>query len=178
MCYLQIYNILPKSTTFWRGIITHLTAWKVSQYEVISDPYLPVFRLKKEIFSVTLRIQSEYKKVRTRNNSVFGHYHAVSVTVFRFKDLTKWVKKVFSLTLSWWRPLSYRNQSIDLRSLRHERVKEIIIWEKLIVPLFLFAFWKAQACYGKHYPQTIFFNAWYPPEGHTYLNKRTFQRKV
>ena len=43
------------------------------------------------------------------------------------------------LTLSWWRPLSYRNQSIDLQSksmdwflydngLRHERVKIKIRW--------------------------------------------------
>ena len=37
------------------------TAGKVSKYEVISGPYFPVF------------IQSEYRKIRTRNNSVFGH---------------------------------------------------------------------------------------------------------
>ena len=56
--------------------------------------------------------------------------------VFR-GDRTEWVDKVlFSLCfkLSWWRPLSYRNQSIDLlrksmdwflydNGLRHERVK-------------------------------------------------------
>ena len=27
--------------------------------------------------TVSLRIQSEYRKIRTRNNSVFGHFHAV-----------------------------------------------------------------------------------------------------
>ena len=110
-----------------------------------------------------------FDEISVSFNKILGRYHNVILA----GDFN-----IFELTLSWWRPLSYRNQSIDLRSLRHERVKEIIIWEKLIVPLFLFAFWKAQACYGKHYPQTIFFNAWYPPEGHTYLNKRTFQRKV
>ena len=49
--------------------------------------------------------------------------------------LIKWFKDQVQLTLSWWRPLSYRNQSIDLRSksmdcflydngIRHERIKE------------------------------------------------------
>ena len=27
-----------------------------------------------EIYKVNLRIQSEYRKIRTRNNSVFGHF--------------------------------------------------------------------------------------------------------
>ena len=54
---------------FW-----HFTAWKVSKYGVISGPYFPVFELNMEIYSVNLRIQVEYKKIRTRNNSVFGHF--------------------------------------------------------------------------------------------------------
>ena len=51
-----------------------LTAWKVSKYSVISGPYFPVFGLNTEINGVNLRIQSEYKKTRTRINSVFGHF--------------------------------------------------------------------------------------------------------
>ena len=47
---------------------------KMSKYGVISSPYFPVFRLNTEIFGVNLRIQSEYRKTRTRNNSVFGHF--------------------------------------------------------------------------------------------------------
>ena len=50
-----------------------------------------------------------------------------------FVDRTEFSNKIFELTLSWRRPISYRNQSIDLRSksmdwflydigLRHERV--------------------------------------------------------
>ena len=42
------------------------------QIRVISGPCFPVFGLNTEICSVSLRIQSEYKKIRTRNNSVFG----------------------------------------------------------------------------------------------------------
>ena len=46
------------------------TAWKVSKYGVIPGPYFPVFGLNTEIF----RIQFEYRKIRTRNNSIFGHF--------------------------------------------------------------------------------------------------------
>ena len=43
-------------------------------YGVISGPYFPVFELNTEIEYGNLRIQSEYRKIRTRNNSVFGHF--------------------------------------------------------------------------------------------------------
>ena len=43
-------------------------------YGVISGPYFPVFRLNTEIYSVNLRIQSEYRKIRTRNNSRSVNY--------------------------------------------------------------------------------------------------------
>ena len=56
--------IIPQTTT----------AWKVSKYGVISSPYFPVFGLETEIYFVNLRIQSECRKIRTRNNSVFGHF--------------------------------------------------------------------------------------------------------
>ena len=44
----------------------------MTRYGVFSGPYFPPFRLKMEIYSVNLRIQSECGKIRTRN-SVFGH---------------------------------------------------------------------------------------------------------
>ena len=44
----------------------------MSQYGVIADPYFPVFGLNTKIYSANLRIQSEYRKIRTRKNSVFG----------------------------------------------------------------------------------------------------------
>ena len=55
-------------------IRNNVTAWKVSKYGVISGLCFPIFGLTTEIFGVNLRIQSEYKKIRTRNNSVFGHF--------------------------------------------------------------------------------------------------------
>ena len=51
----------------------YITARKLSEYGVISGLYFPVFGLNTEIYGVKLRIQSRYRKIRTRNNSVFGH---------------------------------------------------------------------------------------------------------
>ena len=50
------------------------TAWKLSKYGVISGLYFPVFGLNTEIYEINLRIQSAYRKIRTRNNSVFGQF--------------------------------------------------------------------------------------------------------
>ena len=44
------------------------------KYGVISGSYFSVFGLNTEIYGVNLRIQSEYRKIGTRNNSVFGHF--------------------------------------------------------------------------------------------------------
>ena len=55
--------------------ITILTiAWKVSKYGVFSGPYFPVLRLNMDVYSVNLRIQTKYRKIRTRKKSVFGHF--------------------------------------------------------------------------------------------------------
>ena len=63
---------------FFRMFDTHIekpyTAWKVSKYGVFSGPYFPAFGLNTERYGVFLRIQSEYGKIRTRRNSVFGHF--------------------------------------------------------------------------------------------------------
>ena len=49
-------------------------AWKVSKYGVFSGPYFPAFRVITERYGVSLRIQSECGKIRTRKNSVFGNF--------------------------------------------------------------------------------------------------------
>ena len=41
---------------------------------VFSGPHFPAFGLNTEIYSVNLCIQSKYRKIRTRKNSVFGHF--------------------------------------------------------------------------------------------------------
>ena len=51
-----------------------ITAWKLSKYGVISGPNFPAFELNTEIYGVNLRTLSKYRKIRTRKNSVFGHF--------------------------------------------------------------------------------------------------------
>ena len=60
----------------------------MSKYGVFSGPYFPVFGLYTEIYSVNLRIHSKYRKIRTRKNSVFGHFSR-SVDVFKGTDVNK-----------------------------------------------------------------------------------------
>ena len=60
------------------------TAWKVSKYGVISGPYFPVFGLNTEIYGVNFRIQSEYRKIRITNNSVFGQFSPSAVSATKF----------------------------------------------------------------------------------------------
>ena len=62
------------------------TARKESKYGVISGPYFPVFGLNLEIYFVNIRIQSEYRKIRTRNNSVFGHFSRSTSAQVYFTD--------------------------------------------------------------------------------------------
>ena len=50
-----------------------LTAEKVLKYGVFSGPYFPTFGLNTEKYEVSLRIQSECRKIRIRKNFVFGH---------------------------------------------------------------------------------------------------------
>ena len=47
---------------------------KVSIYGVFSGPYFLAFGLNTERYEVSLRIQSKCGKIRTRKNSVYGHF--------------------------------------------------------------------------------------------------------
>ena len=47
---------------------------KCQNTEFPSGPYFPVFQLNTDIYFVNLRIQSGNGKIRTRKNSVFGHF--------------------------------------------------------------------------------------------------------
>ena len=46
----------------------------MSKYGVFSGPYFPAFGLNTERYEVSLRIQSECGKIRTRKISVPGHF--------------------------------------------------------------------------------------------------------
>ena len=51
-----------------------LNCVKSVQIRSFFSPYFPVFELKTERYSVSLRIQSECGKIRTRKNSIFGNF--------------------------------------------------------------------------------------------------------
>ena len=63
-----------RATAFVHRIFSCITAWKVFKCWVFSGRYFPVFRLNTVIYFVNLRIESEYWKIRTRKNFVFGHF--------------------------------------------------------------------------------------------------------
>ena len=60
----------------------------VARYGVFSDPYFPVFELNTEC------IQSECRKIRTRKNSIFGH--------FSRSVLMHWLTLSFASTIFCW----------------------------------------------------------------------------
>ena len=64
-------------------LLKTLTAWKKAKYGVFSDPYFPAFGLNTDIYSVNLRIQSEYEKIRTRKSSVFGDFSRSDLSMRR-----------------------------------------------------------------------------------------------
>ena len=75
LCRASIGEYFLKKWKHYHFTVTALlTAWKVSRCRVIYGLYFPVFGLNTEIYGVNLSSQSEYRKIRTRNNSVLGHF--------------------------------------------------------------------------------------------------------
>ena len=68
-----------------------LTVRKMSKYGVSSGLYFLLFGLNTEIYSVNFRILSEYRKIRTRKKSIFGHFSRSVWIVFlvTFKALNE-----------------------------------------------------------------------------------------
>ena len=65
------------------------TAWKVSKYGVFSGLYFPLFGLNSDIYTVNVRIQLEYKKIRTRKISEFGKFSRIVRKCLRAKRKKK-----------------------------------------------------------------------------------------
>ena len=73
------------------------TAWKVSNYGLFSGPHFPAFGLNTERYSVSLHIQSECGKIRTRKNSVFGHFSRSDIQGKVSSNHSQWLYIVFPL---------------------------------------------------------------------------------
>ena len=60
--------------TNWLGLSKQMHCVKSVEIGVIGGPYFSVFELNTDTYGVNLCIQSEYRKMRITNNSVFGHF--------------------------------------------------------------------------------------------------------
>ena len=97
MCeqHIQIYQHIEIEyygrRLFYPFILTKCrTAWKVSKYGVFSGPYFPAFTLNTKRYFISLRIQSECRKTRTRKSSVFGHISHSAGIFWTDKILIVW----------------------------------------------------------------------------------------
>ena len=73
-------------TVFWESkkhCVKSVQIWS------FTCPYFPVLGLNTEIYGINLRIQLRYWKIRTRKNSVFGHF-ARSEKVFKIVIIKSW----------------------------------------------------------------------------------------
>ena len=52
----------------------YITTWKVSKHGVFSAPCFAVFGLNTVVDGGNFNVQSKYRKIRTRANSIFGHF--------------------------------------------------------------------------------------------------------
>ena len=60
--------------SFLRHIHTISPQENCPNAEFFSGSYFPAFGLNTEIYGVNLGIQSDYRKIRTRKNFVYGHF--------------------------------------------------------------------------------------------------------
>ena len=73
----------PPAPKLW--VRKRSTAWKASKYGAFSGSYFPVFGLNTLIYSVNLPIQSKFRKMQTKKNSLFELFHVVKL---RFQNRT------------------------------------------------------------------------------------------
>ena len=59
---------------FTEKCLRSVTTWKLSESKVSSGLYFPALGLNTGIYSLNLRIESEYEKIQTRENSVLRRF--------------------------------------------------------------------------------------------------------
>ena len=96
----------------------------MSKYGVFSGLYFPVFGLNME---KSLRIQSEWRKIRTRKNSVFGHFS----------------RSVYQIILDFgvWKMIKIRNNFLTNSCLFQQNKFCFLIWSMaFIICILLFTY--------------------------------------
>ena len=78
---------IPPGDYFWHST----TAWNVFKYGVFFWSVFSRIQAEYGKIEVSLRIQSECRKILTRKNSVFGHFNAVFLTIRHHLFLEFWL---------------------------------------------------------------------------------------
>ena len=95
---------------------------KCPNTRVFSGPYLPLFGLNTEIYSVNLPIQSEYRKIRTEKTLYFETSRSVNLKCIRTTPFILllcrywWLRKIATF-LNWhyyWTGAGYTHQLVIL----------------------------------------------------------------
>ena len=64
---------------FKKYFILEVSWWEVSKYGIFSGLYFPAFGLNKERYFLSIRIQSECGKIRTRKTPYLDSFHALKL---------------------------------------------------------------------------------------------------
>ena len=77
-----LYNLMSENLQIFLKKLTDIhTSWQVSKYGTFSGLYFPLFGLNTEIYGINLRIQSEYRKIRTRKTPYFKKCYCADLRV-------------------------------------------------------------------------------------------------
>ena len=118
--YLSTFKKTQRNFWVFSSKQQAFTAWNVSRYGVISGPYFPVLGLNTEIYEVHLCIQSEYRKIRTRNNFVFGHFSSnvlfdkITWNLKKYSAIVKILTIILLLLHSYALQISYSSNESDV----------------------------------------------------------------
>ena len=128
----------------------HGTTWKVSEYGVFSSPYFSVFGLNTEIYGVNLRIHSEYRKIQTRKNSVFGFFSrsvGSSFCILHMYSLNLCITYVFTAKVTCGLNAELWNSKL-----------QTLIWELRVAILINLWFWDrcSLLCQSSYIPAIIY----------------------
>ena len=78
---MHISKVIAASAIYYDKKISNTHCVKSVRIRSFSSPYFPAFGLNTERYGVSLRIQSECGKIRTRKTPNTDTFHAVTKTV-------------------------------------------------------------------------------------------------
>ena len=102
--YSFIYSFNFRKRYFNMQYPEALSAWKVFKYGVFSSLNFPAFGLSSERYGVFRRIWSECGKMRTRKNSVFGHFSRRGCWELKQNNQKRRHNRTYFINIKFWAP--------------------------------------------------------------------------